>query len=283
MVPLVADTGVTYKFRTKGLRAVTSSILLYGGDGISLNTRPKCTSERGFKEATVRAGPNRICSLVLCRLNTLSTLTYTGKLGLDRIGPRNTLCGTTTGGHRLTVRIIRTVGSFSSGLVLLTLSNSRVVGRTGDEKLGCTDRIFTSHTCRTSNSLHGEDLPNSVVRSRGRTVREIVGVVASNGIGTCANRRVRVRTRSIYIRNSNTGTLSFIGHLGRTFIGDKVRGTPLSRMVGWYFARRERQLVLALLAVVLGARRGEFHGTWDYFTLWERVLASATRLHLRTV
>lgn len=227
----VSSTGMTYKFRTSSPIIVSGAIGVLGRGGMGLNTRPNCPSLVNFNEHGVGMDPTSTGTCMVCRVNTLSTFTGTGNLGVRRMGPRNTLCGATNGSCTLSGTVYRKVCRISPDLVLLKLSNDRVLGTTTSANLGYTGRIFTSETCRRSNSLITEAGPNTIVASRSRTVGHIVKVMGRNGMATVANGRVPVRTGSVYIRKSKTGTLRFMEGVETTLAVRGVVVTPLYRVM----------------------------------------------------
>lgn len=233
IVPLVSSTGMTYNCRTSSPMIVKGALTVTGRTKVHVKTRPNFPSLVNFKEEGLDISPTRTGTCILCRLNTLSTFYEMANMGVRRMGPRKTLCGVTTRSCTLSATVYRTVGRFSDDLVMLTLSNKRLTGTTRSVNLHATVRIFTSHTCRRSNALMGEHGRKTIVASRGRTVIEIVHVIGRGGVATVAKGSVSVRTSSIYIRKSKTGTLTFIRGVERTFMGRKVRVDSLSRFMGW--------------------------------------------------
>lgn len=185
---LISSTGVTYKFRTNSTRAVRTYIHRTVGGNITVNTRPDFPSERGFNHDTVRLPPRAIFTRALCRVNTLTTVAHTRNNMVYRIGPRNVLCGRTTGRTRLTSTVTETMCTYSPTLVLIKLTKDRLVHTNRQCNLMAHRRIFTSHNCRTSNSLIPQDRPNTLVRGRRRTLTRALRVIRRNEIGDVANR-----------------------------------------------------------------------------------------------
>ncbi len=231
VIPYITSANVACGFHAGDPCVMAKTVKIAKSNNVAIGAHPGYPDLMGFGRREMKATPAEVKAYMLYQLGALDAFCRAENVKLMHVKPHGALYNMAAKDESLALAIAEAVKAFDPELILLALSNSKMIDAAESLGLRCASEVFADRAYEDDGTLVARSKPGSMITDENIAIDRVVQMAKTGTVESITGKTVALKADSVCVHGDGQKALEFVMKISARLKDEGIAASPLCEIV----------------------------------------------------
>lgn len=231
VIKYVSSVNIACGFHASDPVVMEKTVALAKENNVSIGAHPGYLDLMGFGRRNMDISFEEAKAYTKYQIGALYSFCKSNNVKIQHVKPHGALYNMAGKDYNLAKAICEAIYEFDNEIILLGLSNSKLIEASKDLNLKCANEVFADRAYEEDGSLVNRNRDGAVITDEELAISRVVEMVTKRKVKTITGKYIDIKADSICVHGDNIKALDFVKKINERLSNENIEIKPLSEIV----------------------------------------------------